>query len=96
LAVQGLDVHVTLLGDHGVSPPLCEETIPRSHPRGGTLFIPVSGILLHAHRQSRQRGLYDYQPISNFDHYWSSKNDPHLFMTVRFRVPGSAQPWPFP
>ena len=50
LAVQGLDVPVTLLGDHGVSPPLWEETIPRSHPQGGTLFIPVSGTLLHAHR----------------------------------------------
>jgi len=32
------------------------------------------------------------QPTSNFDPFWSSKNDPHLFMTVRFRVPGSARP----
>ena len=28
------------------------------------------------------------QPTSNFDPFWSSKNDPHLFMTVRFPVPG--------
>jgi hypothetical protein len=32
------------------------------------------------------------QPTSNFDPFWSSKNDPHLFMTVRFRAPGSARP----
>ena len=36
------------------------------------------------------RGSYSSvcQPTSNFDPFWSSKNDPHLFMTVRFRAPG--------
>jgi len=47
VAIQGLDVHVTLLGDDGVSPPLCEETIPRVYPQGGTLFTDIFGTLLH-------------------------------------------------
>jgi len=32
------------------------------------------------------------QLASNFDPFWSSKNDPHLFMMVRFPAPGSARP----
>ena len=49
--VHRLDVHEYLLGDHRVSPPLLEETIPPFQSPGGTLFIPMTGTFLHAHRQ---------------------------------------------
>jgi len=48
--LHGSDVHIYLLGDHQVSPPLPEETIPPQSP-GGTLFNPITGTVLHAHRQ---------------------------------------------
>ena len=48
--LHGSDVHVYLLGDHRVSPPLPEETIPPQSP-GGTLFNPIIGTVLHAQRQ---------------------------------------------
>ena len=49
--VHGQDFHEYLLGDHWVSPPLDEKTIPLSQSPGGTLFVPVIGTLFHAHRQ---------------------------------------------
>jgi hypothetical protein len=49
--LHGSDVHIYLLGDHRVSPPLSEETIPPQSP-GGTLFTPITGTVLHAQRQA--------------------------------------------
>ena len=54
--VHGHDFHKYLLGDHWVSPPFVEETIPWVQSPGGTLFVPIIGTLFHAHRQ-QLRGL---------------------------------------
>ena len=48
--VHGLDFYKYLLGDHWVSPPFVEETIPWVQSPGGTLFVPIIGTLFHAHR----------------------------------------------
>ena len=52
--VHGHDFHEYLLGDHRVSPPLAEKTIPLSQSPGGTLFVPIIGTLFHAHRHSQE------------------------------------------
>jgi len=53
--VHGHNFHEYLLGDHWVSPPLAEKTIPRVQSPGGTLFNPIIGTLFHAYRQKYLR-----------------------------------------
>jgi hypothetical protein len=57
--VHGHDFHKYLLGDHWVSPPFVEETIPWVQSPGGTLFVPIIGTLFHAHRQQWLTGLLE-------------------------------------
>ena len=48
---HSLDVHEYLLGDHAVSPPFDERTIPPLQSPGGTLFMTRIGTLFYDHRQ---------------------------------------------
>jgi len=48
-SMHGLDIHVYLLRDHRVSPPLLEETILLIQSPDGTLFVPITGTFLHSH-----------------------------------------------